>query len=132
MFKKVTKLLSVVVFTLFSLQSQAVTQLIPAEPQIAATSYIVMDADTGKIIAAKNEHGRFAPASLTKMMTAYILEYELSKGNVSLDDLVLISEKAWRTQGSRMFIREGTQVRLEDLMRGIVIQSGNDATLYEL
>jgi D-alanyl-D-alanine carboxypeptidase (penicillin-binding protein 5/6) len=129
MFKKATQLLSVLVFTLFSLQSLAVTQLIPAEPQIAATSYIVMDADTGKIIAAKNEHGRFAPASLTKMMTAYILEYELSKGNVSLDDLVLVSEKAWRTQGSRMFIREGTQVKLEDLMRGIVIQSGNDASV---
>ena len=103
--------------------------LIPAEPQIAATAYLVIDADTGKIIAAKNENERFAPASLTKMMTAYILEYELNKGNVSTDDLVLISEKAWRTQGSRMFIREGTQVRLGDLMKGIVIQSGNDASV---
>ncbi|MGB0203800.1 MAG: D-alanyl-D-alanine carboxypeptidase family protein [Neptuniibacter sp.] len=129
MFNKVSKLLSVVFLVVFSVQAKAVTPLIPAEPQIAATSYLVMDADTGKIIAAKNEHGRFEPASLTKMMTAYILEYELSKGNVSKDDLVLVSEKAWRTQGSRMFIREGTQVSLYDLMKGIVIQSGNDASV---
>lgn len=104
-------------------------RLIPAEPQIAAKSYIVMDADTGRVIVSKNMDTRFPPASLTKMMTAYILEYELNKGNVSEDDLVLVSEKAWRTQGSRMFIREGTQVRLGDLMRGIVIQSGNDASV---
>lgn len=129
MFTKVFKLIPVLFFVVFSLQANAVSPLIPAEPQIAATSYIVMDADTGKIIASKNEHGRFAPASLTKMMTAYILEYELSKGNVSQDDLVLVSEKAWRTQGSRMFIREGTQVTLSDLMRGIIIQSGNDASV---
>ncbi len=129
MFNKVSKLLLVVFLVVFTVQAKAVTPLIPAEPQIAATAYLVMDADTGKIIAAKNEHGRFEPASLTKMMTAYILEYELSKGNVSKDDLVLVSEKAWRTQGSRMFIREGTQVSLYDLMKGIVIQSGNDASV---
>ena len=129
MFNKVSKLFSVVFVVVFSLQVKAVTPLIPAEPQIAATAYLVMDADTGKLIAAKNENGRFAPASLTKMMTAYILEYELNKGNVSKDDLVLVSEKAWRTQGSRMFIREGTQVSLYDLMKGIVIQSGNDASV---
>ncbi|MGH1461633.1 MAG: D-alanyl-D-alanine carboxypeptidase family protein [Neptuniibacter sp.] len=129
MFNQVAKLFSVLFLLIISMQVKAVTPLIPAEPQIAATAYLVMDADTGKIIAAKNENGRFAPASLTKMMTAYILEYELSKGNVSKDDLVLVSEKAWRTQGSRMFIREGTQVTLDDLMKGIIIQSGNDASV---
>ncbi|MDF2181719.1 D-alanyl-D-alanine carboxypeptidase family protein [Neptuniibacter sp. CAU 1671] len=114
-------------FCLFSLSVQAA--LIPAEPQIAARAYLVMDADTGKVIAAKDERDPFPPASLTKMMTAYILEYELNKGNVSEEDLVLVSEKAWRTAGSRMFIREGTQVKLGDLIRGIVIQSGNDASV---
>jgi D-alanyl-D-alanine carboxypeptidase (penicillin-binding protein 5/6) len=69
------------------------------------------------------------PASLTKLMTAYIIEYELARGNLSLEDKVNISEKAWRMEGSRMFIREGTQVQLEDLMRGIIIQSGNDASV---
>ncbi|MFW1676614.1 D-alanyl-D-alanine carboxypeptidase family protein [Pontibacter sp. JAM-7] len=118
-------LFSLVLF--LTLPAQAA--LIPAEPQIAARAYLVMDADTGKIIAAKDQGKPFPPASLTKMMTAYILEYELNKGNVSEDDLVLVSEKAWRTAGSRMFIREGTQVRLGDLIKGIVIQSGNDASV---
>lgn len=104
-------------------------QLIPAVPQIAATGYLVMDADTGKIIASSEQDTRFPPASLTKLMTAYIAEYELQKGNISMDDLVLVSEKAWRTSGSRMFIKEGTQVRLEDLLKGIIIQSGNDASV---
>ncbi len=129
MFTKVSKYFSFIFLALLTFQASAVTRLIPAEPQIAATAYLVMDADTGKLIASKNEDKPFAPASLTKMMTAYILEYELAKGNISEEDLVLVSEKAWRTQGSRMFIREGTQVKLGDLLRGIVIQSGNDASV---
>ncbi|MFT6350980.1 D-alanyl-D-alanine carboxypeptidase family protein [Neptuniibacter pectenicola] len=126
---QISKVLRLLFLTVAIVNVAHGASLIPAEPQIAATAYLVIDADTGKIIAAKNENERFAPASLTKMMTAYILEYELNKGNVSTEDLVLISEKAWRTQGSRMFIREGTQVRLGDLMKGIVIQSGNDASV---
>ena len=89
-------------------------QLIPAAPKIAATSYIIMDADTGAIIAEKNGHQQFPPASLTKMMTSYITEYELAKGNISLDDQVLISEKAWSTKGSRMFIKEGPKSNWEN------------------
>jgi len=127
MFKKIATPLYLLVFALFSVSVQAA--LIPSAPQIAARSWLVMDADTGRILAAKDADKRYPPASLTKMMTAYILEYELNKGNVSKDDLVLISEKAWRTQGSRMFIREGTQVKLGDLMKGIIIQSGNDASV---
>ena len=119
------------IFLLFTTITQvsAADELIPAAPQVAATSYLVIDADTGKVIVEKNAHERFPPASLTKMMTSYIVEYELNKGNISEDDLVLVSEKAWRTPGSRMFIKEGTQVKLGDLLRGIVIQSGNDASV---
>jgi len=109
--------------------AQATSALIPAPPQVSARSYLVMDTDTGHIIAADRESERFAPASLTKMMTSYIVEYEISKGNISEDDLVLISEKAWRTGGSRMFIQEGTQVKVGDLLRGVIIQSGNDASV---
>lgn len=108
--------------------AQAAT-LMPAPPQIAARAYIVMDADTGKVIMANREDERFPPASLTKMMTSYILAAELQKGNVSKNDLVPISVKAWRAPGSRMFIQEGTQVLLSDLMKGIIIQSGNDASV---
>jgi D-alanyl-D-alanine carboxypeptidase (penicillin-binding protein 5/6) len=118
----------VFLFALLAFSVQA-ANMIPAPPQIAATAYLVMDADTGEILLEKNADERFAPASLTKMMTSYIVEYEISRGNVSEDDLVPVSEKAWRTPGSRMFIREGTQVKLGDLLRGVIIQSGNDASV---
>jgi D-alanyl-D-alanine carboxypeptidase (penicillin-binding protein 5/6) len=104
-------------------------QLIPAAPKIAATSYIIMDADTGTVIAQKKANEQFPPASLTKMMTSYVAEDELTKGNISLSDQVLVSLKAWRTGGSRMFIKEGTQVDLESILKGIIIQSGNDASV---
>ncbi|ETI62468.1 D-alanyl-D-alanine carboxypeptidase family protein [Marinomonas profundimaris] len=107
----------------------AAPSLIPAPPQLSASSYILLDAYTGDILVNHNADQALPPASLTKLMTAYIIEYELARGNLSLDDMVNISEKAWRMEGSRMFIREGTQVKLEDLMRGIIIQSGNDASV---
>ncbi len=103
--------------------------IIPAPPSLAATAYVLMDAQTGKVIISKNADQRLPPASLTKLMTSYIADYELAQGNISLEDQVLISEKAWRTQGSRMFIREGTQVSVKDLLKGIIIQSGNDASV---
>ena len=109
--------------------AQAVSALIPAPPQIAARAYLVMDADTGHVIAADREDERFPPASLTKMMTSYVVEYEIAKGNIALEDMVLVSEKAWRTGGSRMFIQEGTQVSVDDLLHGVIIQSGNDASV---
>ena len=109
--------------------AQAAQALVPNPPQLAASAYILIDAVTGKVIVENNADEVLAPASLTKMMTAYILAFEVASGNVSLEDQVRISEKAWRTTGSRMFIQEGTFVKLEDLMRGIIIQSGNDASV---
>ena len=88
-----------------------------------------MDAQTGQVILAKNEHDRYPPASLVKIMTSYIVELELINGNLSEDEMVSVSEKAWRTGGSRMFIQEGRQVRLLDLLRGVIISSGNDASV---
>lgn len=122
-------LLSFFFLIVFAGHLHAATALIPSAPTVAARSYLVMDADTGKVILDEKADERFAPASLTKMMTSYIVEYELTKGNVSEEDLVLVSEKAWRTPGSRMFIKEGTQVKLGDLLKGIIIQSGNDASV---
>lgn len=116
-------------FSLLSTVAFAAPSLIPAPPQLSAKSYVLMDAYTGDVLVEHNSREELPPASLTKLMTAYIAEYELAKGNISLNDLVTISEKAWRMEGSRMFVREGTQVRLEDLMRGIIIQSGNDASV---
>ena len=103
--------------------------MIPAAPQLAATAWILIDANSGKVITEHNADKRIPPASLTKMMTSYLLEYELKQGNVALDDMVRVSVKAWRTPGSRMFIREGTYVSISDLLRGVIIQSGNDASV---
>jgi len=129
MFASVRALLLTLVtsLTLISLQLQAA--LVPAPPQLAATAYVAMDASTGDILVESGADGRFAPASLTKMMTSYIVEHEIAQGNVAETDLVPISVKAWKTPGSRMFVREGTQVLLGDLLRGVIIQSGNDASV---
>ena len=125
------RLLSLYIFACIFVTStaNAAPSLIPAPPQLSANSYVLMDAYTGDVLVEHNSREELPPASLTKLMTAYITEYELAKGNISFNDQVTISEKAWRMEGSRMFIREGTQVRLEDLMRGIIIQSGNDASV---
>ncbi|MFT7418385.1 MAG: D-alanyl-D-alanine carboxypeptidase (penicillin-binding protein 5/6) [Reinekea sp.] len=103
--------------------------LIPAPPQLAATAYLLIDAETGQILVANNEHDKIAPASLTKLMTSYIAEREIIEGRMQLSDETLVSEKAWRMPGSRMFIQEGKMVSIEDLLRGIVIPSGNDASV---
>ena len=102
---------------------------IPAAPQLQATGYLLIDATNGEILVEQNADQPLPPASLTKMMTAYIAEREIAEGRISFDDKVPVSIKAWKTGGSRMFIREGTEVRLEDLLRGIVVQSGNDASV---
>jgi len=103
--------------------------IIPSPPQLAASAYILVDADSGKVIVEHNADQRLPPASLTKIMTSYIAASEVARGSISLSEMVNVSVKAWRMGGSKMFIREGTQVSVEDLLRGIVIQSGNDASI---
>jgi D-alanyl-D-alanine carboxypeptidase (penicillin-binding protein 5/6) len=100
---------------------------IPAPPEIDASGYILIDFHSGKILAEQGADQRLEPASLTKIMTAYTVFRELKEGNIHLEDSVLISEKAWRTGGSRMFVEVGKRVKLEDLLKGMIIQSGNDA-----
>ncbi|MFC3116113.1 D-alanyl-D-alanine carboxypeptidase family protein [Cellvibrio fontiphilus] len=104
-------------------------QAIPAAPQLAATGYILVDATTGSIVAEYNSAQRLPPASLTKMMSSYLVVDEIEKGRISEDSLVNISVKAWKMGGSRMYVKEGTQVPVIDLLRGVIIQSGNDATV---
>ncbi len=109
--------------------SLAAPAIIPRPPEIAATSYILIDALTGQIIVEENADEPLPPASLTKIMTAYIAVEEIMNGNMSLADQVHISEKAWRMEGSKMFVGVNSQVSVEDLLRGIIIQSGNDASV---
>lgn len=101
----------------------------PQPPQIEASSYILIDANSGRVLAEKNSDQPLEPASLTKIMTVYAVDAELNKKTLSLDDLVTISETAWRTEGSRMFVDPKTQVTIGDLLKGVIIQSGNDASV---
>jgi serine-type D-Ala-D-Ala carboxypeptidase (penicillin-binding protein 5/6) len=102
---------------------------IPTPPAVDARSYILVEHQTGKILAAKDALARIEPASLTKLMTAYIVFRELRAGKLKLDDPVTISEKAWRSEGSRTFIDLGSQVPARILIMGMIVQSGNDATI---
>ncbi|WP_017937510.1 D-alanyl-D-alanine carboxypeptidase family protein [Zestomonas thermotolerans] len=107
----------------------AADQVIPAPPQLAAKSYLLMDAASGNVLVESNGDERLPPASLTKLMTAYLATLEINRGQIKESDLVTVSEKAWRTGGSRMFIQVGSQVSVGDLLHGIIIQSGNDASV---
>lgn len=111
-------------------QQQALPDtMIPSPPSLAATSWLLMDANSGEVLVEHDADERLPPASLTKMMTAYLVEREIDEGHIAPQDQVNISEKAWRTGGSRMFVQEGTQVSVDDLLKGVVIQSGNDASV---
>ena len=106
----------------------------PRPPEINAAAYILVDYDTGDVLAEKDADARVPPASLTKIMTSYIAAREIESGRIHMSDDVPISINAWKhaapeQQQSAMFIREGTTVKLEDLLRGVIIQSGNDATV---
>lgn len=105
------------------------SSLIPAPPVLASTSYLLMDAHSGDVLVQYNAHQRLPIASLTKMMTSYVAAHEVALGKIHMDDQVLISVKAWKKGGSKMYVREGTHVKLSDLLRGIIIQSGNDASI---
>ena len=102
---------------------------VPPPPEVAARSYILMDYDSGRVLAANKSDERMEPASLTKIMTSYVVSKELKSGRIKLADMVGISERAWRMEGSRSFVEVGKQIPLEVLLKGMIVQSGNDATL---
>jgi D-alanyl-D-alanine carboxypeptidase (penicillin-binding protein 5/6) len=103
--------------------------LIPAPPQLSASAWLLLDADTGTVLVEHNADEQLPPASLTKMMTSYIVAGEIHNGKIKEQDEVPISVKAWKMGGSKMFVREGTSVPVSDLLRGVIIQSGNDASV---
>src|SRR5690606_22017884 len=107
----------------------AQTTPVPAAPTINADSYILMDYHSNTLLAEKNSDQRVEPASITKMMTAYVVFDEIKKGQLAMDETSTISEKAWRTGGSKMFVEVDKQVLVEDLIRGMIVQSGNDASV---
>ncbi len=109
--------------------STAQLRPIPAPPIIGAKSYLMIDSQTGHVLASHQANDRLAPASLTKLMTAYVVFHALEQQQIQLSDNVTVSEKAWRTPGSRMFIEVGKQVSIQNLLLGMIVQSGNDASV---
>lgn len=121
-------LLSLVLLVAFAVPGVADTP-IPTAPSVDARAYIVVDYRTGKVLASREPEARLEPASLTKLMTAYIVFQELSEGKLKLTEPVMVSEHAWRSEGSRTFIELGKPVSVELLILGMIVQSGNDATI---
>lgn len=109
--------------------AQAAPRPVPAAPDLNVSSFILMDYDTGTILAEKDPDKKIEPASITKVMSAYLVDKALADGDISINDAVTISEKAWRMKGSKMFIEVNKQVSVDELINGMIIQSGNDATV---
>lgn len=107
----------------------AAPALIPAPPRVNAKAYLLIDHNSGHVLAQRNADKKIEPASLTKLMTAYVVLYEIERGGINIEDEVKISEKAWRMGGSRMFVRVNTLVSVKELLKGLIIQSGNDASV---
>ncbi len=129
MLRSLTTLFFLLTVLIPSLLQAAPPRPIPAPPELPVDSYILMDFESGKVLAEKNADKRVEPASITKLMTAYLVDKALADGDIRMDDRVTISEKAWKMGGSKMFVEVGDKVSVEDLIKGMVIQSGNDATV---
>jgi D-alanyl-D-alanine carboxypeptidase (penicillin-binding protein 5/6) len=126
---RLTRLLPAILLLFVASALRAEPLPVPKPPSIGADAFILEDFDSGRIIADKDSNKPVEPASITKLMSAYAVFKELHSGNITLGDMVTISEKAWRTPGSRMFVEVGKQVSVEDLIQGMIVQSGNDATV---
>ena len=123
----IKNLISVIIVTLFVAASQA--SPIPPAPNLNVKAYVVMDFDSKMILASSNKDLTLPPASITKMMTAYVAFTELKENNISLDEEILVSKKAWKTGGSKMFIEVGKRVKVRDILQGVITVSGNDASV---
>jgi len=117
------------VVALLNAQLAIAAMPVPAPPDVAAKNYLLIDFGSGKVLAEKNADAKIEPASITKMMTAYVIYKEIDAGRLSMDDTVDISEKAWRMGGSRMYLEVNSSVSVRKLLKGLIIQSGNDASV---
>ncbi len=126
--KKIVAVLGLVA-VLFSPAGFAAAKPIPDPPSIDADSYYLIDFDSGQVLAEKDADKPVDPASITKLMTAYLVDKAIADGDITLEEMVTISEKAWRMKGSKMFVEVGKQVSVDELLKGLIIQSGNDASV---
>jgi D-alanyl-D-alanine carboxypeptidase (penicillin-binding protein 5/6) len=123
------KIRSIFLILLALLTIPAFAQQLPTPPALAAQSWLLIESGSGQELASQAADERLEPASLTKLMTAYLTFAALKQGTIKIDQMITISQKAWKTSGSRMFIQVGTQVKVEDLIKGMIVQSGNDASV---
>ena len=130
-YNRLARLLILIILPLsaYSINVFAALQRIPDPPAIKAVGYILIDANSGQVIAKNNANERMEPASLTKMMASYVIAKAIKEGKATLTDEVTVSKKAWHMKGSRMFIEVGNKISLEKLLIGMIVQSGNDATI---
>ena len=119
----------IILLATLSINTQAAIFITPKAPSINAASYIVVDYHSGAVIASNKPNAKRAPASLTKLMTAYVVFQLIKDGRASLEDDVKISKKAWKTMGSKSFVEVGKTIKLKTLLKGMIIQSGNDAAV---
>ncbi len=127
-----SKLSIIALFFLVMPSLFAASDFVPEAPAISAKSYVLMDVNSGQILASYNENKKLPPASLTKMMTGYIIEHELEEGNIALEDQVIVTTNSWAKNfpgSSKMFIEPGKDVTVEQIRKGIIVQSGNDASV---
>lgn len=127
--RSISQTLAALTLVLAAASAGAASLPVPAPPIIGAESFILLDGNTGVVLASLKPDERVAPASLTKLMTAYVVFQALADDSIGLDDEVTVSEKAWRTEGSRMFIEVGSRVPVRELLLGMIVQSGNDASV---
>jgi len=117
------------IFILSFVFAQLQAAPVPSPPKLAAKSFLLIDFNSGRVLAEKNINKKVEPASITKLMTAYVVYKEIESARLSLDEEVTISKKAWRMKGSKMFIEVGKKITVEKLLKGLIVQSGNDATV---
>ena len=122
-------ILVLLLFTSVYLEVALAAKPVPAPPEVAAKNYLLLDFTSGKVLAEKNADKQIEPASITKLMTAYVVYKEMDEDRLSMQDTVIISEKAWRMGGSRMYLDVNSKVSVHDLLKGLIIQSGNDASV---
>ncbi len=119
----------IIVLSLLTTSKVLAVNFVPEEPSLSTPAFILIDYNSGKVLLEKNSEQKLEPASLTKIMTMYVVDHEIKRGHLSLNDEVSISKQAWQTMGSRMFLDVNSKVKVSDLIKGIIIQSGNDASV---
>jgi D-alanyl-D-alanine carboxypeptidase (penicillin-binding protein 5/6) len=120
---------NVAALSLIAITGMAVAATVPQPPEVAAAAYIIEDAQSGQVLASKGLHDQVEPASLTKLMTAYLSFKALSEGRLKPDQMLTVSDKGWRSEGSRMFLDPKKPASVDDLLKGLIVQSGNDAAV---